>query len=187
MTRRIFGCGTYGLFIVARGLLSSYGVQVFLSLVEVHRTSSCGTRAGLVAPQHVGSWFPSEGSNLCPLHWKADSLPLDHQGSPDVTSYCIEKIEPIKRELLPHHPTYHPICICTLTICLLSSDHGGLLTLQPHHLNARSPPLPVSDIAPAVVHSPASLIFSLYGINCFIAIIFYLKTSSFDPCSFCFS
>ena len=24
-------------------------------------------------PQHVGSQFPNQGLNLCPLHWKADS------------------------------------------------------------------------------------------------------------------
>ena len=23
-----------------------------------------------------------QGSNLCPLHWQVDSLPLNHQGSP---------------------------------------------------------------------------------------------------------
>ena len=26
--------------------------------------------------------FPDQGSNPCPLHWQADSLPLRHQGSP---------------------------------------------------------------------------------------------------------
>ena len=25
--------------------------------------------------------FPDQGSNPCPLHWKVDSLPLDHRGS----------------------------------------------------------------------------------------------------------
>ena len=30
--------------------------------------------------------FPDQGSNPCPLHWKADSLPLDHQGSPSKSS-----------------------------------------------------------------------------------------------------
>ena len=29
---------------------------------------------GLVALQHVGSQFPDQGSNQCPLHWKADFL-----------------------------------------------------------------------------------------------------------------
>ena len=27
--------------------------------------------------------FLDQGSNLCPLQWQADSLPLDHQGSPN--------------------------------------------------------------------------------------------------------
>ena len=26
--------------------------------------------------------FPDQGLNLCPLHWRADSQPLHHQGSP---------------------------------------------------------------------------------------------------------
>ena len=35
--------------------------------------SSLG-HTGLVAPWHVGSQFPDQGSNPCPLHWKADSF-----------------------------------------------------------------------------------------------------------------
>ena len=26
--------------------------------------------------------FPTQGSNLCLLHWQADSLPQNHRGSP---------------------------------------------------------------------------------------------------------
>ena len=51
------------------------------SLVGVH-ASSVVMAWGLVAPQHEGSPFPDEGSNLRALHCKADSLPLDHEGSP---------------------------------------------------------------------------------------------------------
>ena len=29
-----------------------------------------------------GSLVPEQGLNPCPLHWKAKSQPLDHQGSP---------------------------------------------------------------------------------------------------------
>ena len=36
---------------------------------------------GSVAPLQVGS-LPDQGSNLCPLHWQADSLPLSHQETP---------------------------------------------------------------------------------------------------------
>ena len=45
-------------------------------------------RAGSVAVAHglrcskVCGIFPDQGSNLCPLHWQADSYPLYHQGSP---------------------------------------------------------------------------------------------------------
>ena len=35
---------------------------------------------GLVAPWHVG--IPGPVIQLSPLHWLADSQPLDHQGSP---------------------------------------------------------------------------------------------------------
>ena len=31
------------------------------------------------APRNVGPYFPDQDSNLCPLPWKAGSLPLDHQ------------------------------------------------------------------------------------------------------------
>ena len=58
-----------------------------LSLVAAHGLSSSRAQllqhfAGLVAPSHVASYFPNQGSNLHPLHWKVDSQPLGHQGSP---------------------------------------------------------------------------------------------------------
>ena len=46
------------------------GSVVVLRLQSAGLCSSCHT--GLVAPWHVGPWFPDQGSNLCPLHWKAD-------------------------------------------------------------------------------------------------------------------
>ena len=36
--------------------------------------------------------FPTQGLNLCLLHWQADSLPLSHQGSPDLT-FCQHKLQ----------------------------------------------------------------------------------------------
>ena len=48
-------------------------------VVVVPGLYSCGTQlpesdgTGLVALWHVGSWFPDQGSNLCPLHCKGDS------------------------------------------------------------------------------------------------------------------
>ena len=35
--------------------------------------------------------FPDEESNLCPVHWQADSVPLDHQELADALAYCHEK------------------------------------------------------------------------------------------------
>ena len=38
--------------------------------------------AGFAAPRPMGSSFPYQGPNHCPLHWQGDSSPLDQQGSP---------------------------------------------------------------------------------------------------------
>ena len=38
-------------------------------------------RTGLVAPSSCGIFW-DQGSSSCPLHWQADSQPLDHQGHP---------------------------------------------------------------------------------------------------------
>ena len=37
---------------------------------------------GLGGPQPVGSQFPEQGSDSCPLHCTVGSQPLDHEGSP---------------------------------------------------------------------------------------------------------
>ena len=59
--------GVNRLLIVAASLLQSMG-----SVLVVH---------GLSGPVTVGV-FPDQGFNPCPLHWQADSSPLDHQRSP---------------------------------------------------------------------------------------------------------
>ena len=56
--------------------------------------STSSRRAGSVVVAHGPSRsaacgiFPDQGSNLCPLHWQADSQPLRHQGSPGGLSCC---------------------------------------------------------------------------------------------------
>ena len=59
--------------------------------------STSSRRAGSVVVAHGPSCsaacgiFPDQGSNLCPLHWQADSQPLRHQGSPwrtDLNAIC---------------------------------------------------------------------------------------------------
>ena len=52
---------------------------------------------GIVAPMHVES--PQTGLNPCPPHWQADSQPLDHQGSPDISLWI--KTESILRKAPP--------------------------------------------------------------------------------------
>ena len=51
----------------------------------------------LVALKHVGSQFPEQGLNMCPLHWQVDSYPLDHQGRPSIYFLITQG-----RELLTH-------------------------------------------------------------------------------------
>ena len=75
----ISSCGEQGLlFVAVRWLL----IEV-ASLVAEHRLESTGSVAtvqGLSCSMTCGI-FPDQGWNPCPLHWQADSLPLDHQES----------------------------------------------------------------------------------------------------------
>ena len=52
-----FSCGTW---LLSAGLIVAHGL-------------SCSRACGIL---------PDQGSNPCPLHWQADSLPLNHHGSP---------------------------------------------------------------------------------------------------------
>ena len=47
--------------------------------VFVTHGSSCPVACGIL---------PNQGQNLCPLHWQADSQPLDHQGGPSFLLIC---------------------------------------------------------------------------------------------------
>ena len=53
-------------------LLQSTGSRRAGSVIVAHGPS-CSAACGIL---------PGQGSNLCPLHWQADSQPLRHQGSP---------------------------------------------------------------------------------------------------------
>ena len=59
-------------------LLRSTGSRRAGSVIVAHGPS-CSAACGI---------FPDQGSNLCALHWQADSQPLRHQGSPDHFKYC---------------------------------------------------------------------------------------------------
>ena len=58
-------------------LLWSTGSRRAGSVVVAHGPG-CSAACGI---------FPDQGSNLCPLHWQADSQPLRHQGSPTFFFY----------------------------------------------------------------------------------------------------
>ena len=77
------GCEVLGFISFFNMYLFSYigsSLQYLGSFIVMSKLlSSCSTRdqqlrrCGLVAPWHVGSEFPNQGSNLRPLPWKADS------------------------------------------------------------------------------------------------------------------
>ena len=77
------------------GLCSRGGAQPFHC-----RGFSCGARAPGCASSGVVSQrprcsvtcgiLPDQGSNLCLLHWQANSLPLSHQGNPSLQSLTKE-------------------------------------------------------------------------------------------------
>ena len=63
-----------GLALLRPLLLRSTGSRRAGSVIVAHGPS-CPAACGI---------FPDQGSNLCPLHWQADSQPLRHQGSPTI-------------------------------------------------------------------------------------------------------
>ena len=66
------------------GGFSHFGARALgapASAVGALRFSSCLNRFRTCCPEMCGI-VPDQGLNLCPLHWQADSQPLDHQGRP---------------------------------------------------------------------------------------------------------
>ena len=65
--------------VVAAQRLSSWGSQA----LEYVGFQSCGSWA-LVALHVACGIFPDRGSNLCRLHWQAESYPRYHQSTPQM-------------------------------------------------------------------------------------------------------
>ena len=59
----------WGLFIAVASPVAEHELQGARALVVVTHGLSCSTARGI---------FLDQGSNLHPLHWQADSQPLDH-------------------------------------------------------------------------------------------------------------
>ena len=103
----LFGCTGSSL---PRGLFSSCGERGLLSLLQradfplwqlLWRQSTGSRGTGSVDVAHRLSCstacqvFPAEGSSPWPLRWQADSLPLSHQGSPQLsflTTACVSEM-----------------------------------------------------------------------------------------------
>ena len=98
-------------------LLRSTGSRRPGSVVVAHGPS-CSAACGIL---------PDQGSNLCALHWQADSQPLRHQGSPLIISYsdqstCLPDSNPV-----PSNP------IATLApIFLNCNSHHNTSSHLPH-------------------------------------------------------
>ena len=64
-----------GLLLAVASLVAEHGLEGALATVVGAYGLSCSTACGS---------FLDQGSNPCLLHWQVDSLPLSHQGSPDL-------------------------------------------------------------------------------------------------------
>ena len=71
-----------------RGAWALCSLQHTGSLGEAFRLSS-GSKWVYLPQGRVGSSFPCQGSNPCPLHWTVDPQPLDHQGSIHQLSFSL--------------------------------------------------------------------------------------------------
>ena len=79
----------HGLLNVVASLVVEQGFQgAQASAVAAHRLSHCSSWS--LEHKLNGMWnLLDQGSNLCLLHWQADSLSLSHQGSPLVPFFLL--------------------------------------------------------------------------------------------------
>ena len=123
----------WGLSLVAASGGHSSSRCVGLSLSRPLPLRSTGSRrTGSVVVAHGPSCsvacgiFPDQGSNLCPLHWQADSQPLRHQGSPCpyftmswthvaesalVCDWCSPITEGVRGRVTEHEAVKHTRCV----------------------------------------------------------------------------
>ena len=83
-------------------LLRSTGSRRTGSVVVAHGPSRSAARGIL----------PDQGSNLCALHWQADSQPLRHQGSPHEAVFDIGQGQ--------GHSIWRVWVVCSPVLCLLA-------------------------------------------------------------------
>ena len=108
-------------------LLRSTGSRRTGSVIVAHGPS-CSTACGI---------FPDQGSNLCPLHWQADSQPLRHQGSPTFFFYILFHYglsQDIEYSSLCY--TVGPCCLSILNVivCIYQPQTPSASLSLPHSL-----------------------------------------------------
>ena len=82
--RVTFPCGAQASNCGRFSYLGAQALGAQVSVIVVHGLQSVGSVVTVQWPSYFAACeiFPDQGSNPCPLHWQADSLPLSHQGSP---------------------------------------------------------------------------------------------------------
>ena len=84
----------------------------------------------------AGAILPDQGLNLCPLHWQADSQPLDHQGSSALITHL-----PLA---LPSY--YWPSCCSSNMPAILSQSLSLHVVFPPRMFLLQSPAWPVTSL-----------------------------------------
>ena len=119
-----------GLSLLRPLLLRSTGSRRAVSVIMAHGPS-CSAACGI---------FPEQGSNLCPLHWQADSQPLRHQGNPCLFVFilscmsCLYILE-IKPLLVASFANIFSHSVgCLFVLLLISFAVNKLLSLIGFHL-----------------------------------------------------
>ena len=78
------GCGVRASHCGGLSCCGAWALGTWASVVAAHGLYNAGSVVVAHGPSRSTACgiLPDQGSNLCPLHWQADSQPLRHQGSP---------------------------------------------------------------------------------------------------------
>ena len=81
-------------------------------------SGALGARASVVVAKGLScsgtcGILPDQGSDLCPLHWQADSYPLHHRGSPHI-GHCrvLSRVLCAVQKVLVDYPLHVAVCVC---------------------------------------------------------------------------
>ena len=106
--------------------------------------SFCGAQASVIVAYRLSSSsacgiFPDQGSNLCVLHWQADSLPWSHQGSPRVPTF---------EDLKENKKTFFGYVVQGSQILGIEPGPLSMRTQSPNHWTTRKfPEVPLQEVS----------------------------------------